>query len=279
MILRELAILTKPRITLLGVATAAVGLLLAPGDPPAALAAATLVGILFLVGSANALNMLVERDVDALMERTRNRPLPAGRLSPRAALWFGLGEAAVAVPLLALFANATTGLLGAVALFLYVLVYTPLKRKTPLALLVGAVSGAMPPLMGWTAAAGRIEVGALALFAVLLVWQVPHFLAIALFRKADYAAAGLRVLPAVSGDAVTRKAIAVGVVVQVATTLLLVPHGVGGPAAARGAVVLGAIMLALAFFGLVTRGGEKWARGVFVASIVYLPALFALLLV
>src|SRR5262249_18441529 len=145
--------------------------------------------------SANTLNMYLERDVDGRMARTRHRPLPAGRLPERAALVFGIAQALVAVPLLTFGANPLTGLLGAVALILYVLVYTPMKRWSIHALLVGAVPGAMPPLLGFAARSGELSLGALALFGVIFLWQIPHFLAIALFREDDYRAAGLKVFP------------------------------------------------------------------------------------
>jgi protoheme IX farnesyltransferase len=276
-VIRELLTLTKPRITFLSVATAATGYVLAGRAQGGVVFALTLVATVLLVGSANTLNMYLEREVDGKMARTRRRPLPAGRLSPPVALWFGVAQAAVAVPLLTFGANALSGLLGATALLLYVLVYTPLKQKTTLSLLIGAVPGAMPPLIGWTAASGRVSLAALALFSVIFFWQVPHFLAIAMFRRDDYVAAGLKILPAVRGEQATRQAIVGYLVLQVAVTIALVPLGVGGVAYLVGAVVLGAAMLALGVVGLARRSGARWARGVFAASIAYLPILFALL--
>lgn len=280
MILGELVTLVKPRITVLSVATAAAGLLLAPGEPSLAVVVYALWGTLLVVGSANTLNMYLETDVDALMERTRRRPLPAQRLDPRVALWFGIAQALVAIPLLTFGANGLTGLLGAAALLTYTLVYTPLKRQTTLSLLIGAVPGAMPPLLGWTAAAGRIDLAAAALFAVIFFWQVPHFLAIAMFRRDDYAAAGLKVLPIERGDAVAKQTILRYLIAQVLVTVLLVPLGLGGTGYLVGALLLGAVMLAWGLFGLLRpRAGQAWARGLFAVSIIYLPLLFALLLV
>jgi heme o synthase len=274
-----LASLTKPRITVLSVAIAAVGLVLAPGRAPLGVIVSLVVGTWLIVGSANTLNMYLERDVDGRMARTRRRPLPSGRLRPAVALWFGVLQGLVGVPLLVFGANALTGLLGAVALVLYVLVYTPMKRRSMYALLVGAIPGAMPPLLGWTAGSGTLSAAGLLLFGVIFFWQVPHFLAIALFRRRDYAAAGLKVLPNERGEEATRWSIFVGLVLQVLTTLALVPLGVGGPAYLVGAALLGALMLGWGAVGLFRPGDSAWARRLFVLSVAYLPALFALLLV
>lgn len=269
--------LTKPRISLLSVATAAVGFALAPGTPSRTLLLCTLIGTWFLVGSANTLNMYLERDIDSRMARTRRRPLPAGRLSPGVALRFGVAQAFIAVPLLTFGANALTGLLGAIALVLYVLVYTPLKQRTIHSLTIGAVPGAMPPLLGWTAATGSISAAALALFGVIFFWQIPHFLAIAMYQRDDYSAAGLKVLPVEYGDAVTRRTIVATLILQVLVTLLLVPLGLGDRFYLVGAALLGAVMLGWGVYGLTRAGGRGWARGLFLVSIAYLPILFALL--
>jgi len=275
--IRDLFSLTKPRISLLSVATAAVGLALAPGRPGAALTAIVLCGTWLLVGSANTLNMYLEREVDAKMARTRRRPLPSGRLRPEIALWFGVAQALVAVPLLTFGANALTGLLGAAALLLYVLVYTPMKQQSMHALIVGAVPGAMPPLLGWTAQAGSLSIAALALFGVIFFWQIPHFLAIALFQRDDYRAAGLKVLPVERGETSARRAIVVTLILQVLVTVALVPLGLGDGVYLAGAVGLGAFMLGWGVYGWLRSGGTGWARGLFLASIAYLPILFALL--
>jgi heme o synthase len=271
--------LTKPRITVLSVITTAAGLALAPGRASIGVALALIAGTALIVGSANTLNMYLERDVDARMARTRRRPLPSGRLGAGVALWFGLVQGLIGVPLLVFGANALTGLLGALALVIYVLVYTPMKRHSVHALLVGAIPGAMPPLLGWTAGAGSISAGGLMLFAVLFLWQIPHFLAIALFRRRDYLAAGLKVLPNERGEDATRRAIFVTLVLQVLATLALVPLGLGGPAYLVGAAVLGAVMLGWGALGLIGRRDDAWARRLFGISVAYLPALFAILLV
>ena len=187
--------LAKPRITALVVFTTASGLWLAPIRPSPGIILVTLLGTVLAVASANVLNMYLERETDALMSRTMRRPLPARRMDPRIALRFGLLLGTVSLPLLSLAVGPLPGLLVAIALVSYVLLYTPMKRRSPASLLVGAVAGAVPPLIGWTAATGTFDLPGLLLFAVMFLWQVPHFLAITLFRRDDYARAGLLVLP------------------------------------------------------------------------------------
>jgi protoheme IX farnesyltransferase len=209
------------------------------------------------------------------MDRTKNRPLPAGRLPAEVALVLGLALSAVALPLLTFAVNARTGLLAALALVSYVLVYTPLKRRTTAALPIGAVPGAIPPLLGWTAATGRLEWPGVLLFAILFLWQIPHFLAIATFRCDDYRRAGLKVLPVERGDAVTRRHIVAYLAALVLVTALLFPLGVGGPIYLITALVLGAVFFGFGAWGLRASAGPRWARGLFAGSIVYLVLLFA----
>lgn len=241
--------------------------------------ALTLLGTAAIVGGANALNMVLERDTDALMRRTANRPLPAGRLSVRTALWVGVLLSAASVPILAIGVNPTTALLAVLANLVYVLGYTPLKRRTHWALQVGAIPGAIPPLLGWTAATGHVELGGMVLFAILFAWQIAHFHAIALFRKADYARAGLVVMPNAEGDHATRHAIVrwAGVlfVASVALSALRVTHGLYTVVA----VILGAAFLAICASGLRAKATMKSARGAFFASLAYLLALFVGLVV
>lgn len=282
----DLVALTKPRITTMVVATMLGGIWLADRaahaagarTPRPATLALAVIGTALIVSGANALNMYIERDSDRLMERTRNRPLPTGRIAPAVALWFGMALSALSVPLLTFGVNAVTGLLAAIALVSYVLLYTPLKRTTTLSLLIGAVPGAIPPLLGWTAVAGRVEWPGVLLFGVLFFWQVPHFLAIATFRSEDYKRAGLKVLPVERGDRVTRHHIVGYLAALVAVTLLLVPMGVGGPLYLGVAVVLGAAFFGFGAWGLRPTAGARWARGLFVTSIVYLVLLLAALM-
>lgn len=278
-VVADLIALTKPRITALVVTTTASGLWLGArvmGERPRATSAAlALLGTVIVVAGANALNMYLERDSDGLMERTRERPLPAGRLPAEAALVLGMVCSAVSLPLLTFGVNAVAGLLAAIALLSYVLIYTPMKRRSPAALLVGAVPGAIPPLLGWAAATGGIGWPGLALFGLLFFWQVPHFLAIATFRRADYARAGLQVLPNVRGDVVTRRHAMAHSIALFAVTLALVP--VAGPVYLGVAVVLGMGFLGLAAWGLARTAGESWAKSLFAYSIAYLTLMLVAL--
>lgn len=271
----DIVALAKPRITLLVLVTALGGLVLAPGAAGAGLAVALLVGTAMMVGSANALNMYLEREVDARMDRTRDRPLPAGRLEPGVALAFGAGLGLAGAPLLTFAVNPLTGMLGVIALLSYVMVYTPLKARTPAAVWVGAVPGAMGPLLGWTAATGSLDAGGLALFAVMFFWQIPHFHAIATFRTDDYRRAGLKTLPGERGPRATRREMLAALVAQIVATLAVAALGVSGPAYLVAAVALGAGYLGYALASLHTDAG---ARRLFVASLVYLPLLFAALM-
>lgn len=283
---REFAILVKPRITLMVVITAAGGLFLAsrsgrmdgPG-PSGASVIAILLGIALVVAGANALNMYIERDIDRRMDRTKNRPLPAGRMSPSMALWFGVLTSAISVPILAIGANALTALLAVLANLLYVLAYTPLKQHSQYALHVGAIPGAIPPLLGWTAGTGRIDAPGAVLFAILFLWQVPHFVAIALFRKADYARAGLVVLPNVAGELAARHTIIRWIFAGVAASLLVVPLGLAGRGYLVAATVLGATFFTWGCYGLRANAGTRWAKSLFGISILYLVLLFAALVI
>jgi protoheme IX farnesyltransferase len=273
--LADFVTLVKPRIMMMALLTAGGALGLAPARVPLATAAWLIVGTALIVGSANTLNMWLERDIDCLMARTKHRPLPTHRLDARAALVFGAVQGALSLPALAE-VNVLTAAIGLVALIMYVGVYTPMKQRSHWATWVGAVPGALPALMGWTAATGRIDLPGLAVFGVLFIWQIPHFHAIALYRQRDYDAAGLKTLPGTHGVAVARRHILIYLVVQVAVSLAPVPLGVAGVPYLVTAAVLGAGVLAQAYGGL-GRPVQKWSRGVFLASIVYLPVLFAVM--
>jgi heme o synthase len=275
---RDLLLLAKPRLSGLVVLTSAGGLALAPGGIGAARAVLTILGTAAVVGAANALNNYLERDIDARMRRTRDRPLPAGRVEPFVALALGLLIPAFALPVLALAANPLTALLAFLALAIYVGVYTPMKQRSTLALFVGAVPGAIPPLMGWTAVTGRLDPGGLALFALLFAWQLPHFLAISLYLAEDYARGGLKVFALVHGERATRAWIAVTSAILVPVSLALLPLGVAGPGYGAVAAALGLALAGYAVSGAREEGGG-WARNVFLASIAYLTLVFAALLV
>jgi heme o synthase len=273
--LGDLVALAKPRLSGMVVSTTAAGMWLAPSQPSAPRAAAVLVGTGMVVGAANVLNNYLERDVDALMRRTWDRPLPSGRLSPATALALGLGMPAFALPMLAFAANPLTALLAAVALVSYAFVYTPMKRWSTAALFVGAIPGAIPPLMGWTAATGAIDARGLALFALLFVWQIPHFLAISIYLKEDYARGGLKVFALVHGERAAR-------IWAVASSALLVPVGMlpaflGMATWGFGAVaaVLGGGLTLSAAAGLSRPEGDtRQARNFFLSTLLYLVAFF-----
>ena len=285
---RDLVALAKPRITTMVVTTTAGGLFLAhraasgPNGAPLEISgltiALTLIGTSLIVAGANALNMYIERDIDGRMVRTQSRPLPAKRMAPRVALWFGVTLSVVSIPILAIGVNPLTALLAVLANVSYVLAYTPMKQRSHHALLVGAVPGAIPPLLGWTAATGRIDAAGVILFAVLFIWQIPHFLAITLFRKDDYARAGLIVMPNVTGDRAVKHAIVRYLAALVAASLLLVPLGVAHTGYLVIAAVLGAIFFGWGCYGLRQDAGRSWARWLFAVSIPYLLFLFAALI-
>ena len=272
----DLIALVKPRIMVMALLTAAGATSLAPGTASGTVTLWLLVGTALIVGSANTLNMWLERDIDCLMARTKTRPLPAGRMDPAVALAFGVAQAVVAVPLLTFAVHPLTGFLGVVAFLSYVCLYTPLKQRTTIATLIGSVPGAMPPLLGWTAATGSLNAGALALFGVMFLWQIPHFHAIALFRRKDYDRAGLKILPSERGEVTTRHAIVFYLALQVQVSLLLFPLGVAGRWYLLTAALAGGGYFLYGLRGLAA-GGPRWAKNLFLLSILYLPVLFAAL--
>jgi protoheme IX farnesyltransferase len=284
---RDLAALTKPRITFVVLATCATGMAISPVRIGLSVAILALLGTALIVASANVFNMWWERDTDALMFRTRQRPLPAGRMAPHVALIFGLALGALSIPML-LAVNALTAVLGVLALVTYVLLYTPLKRHTWLALWVGAVPGATPPLMGWTAATGSLfaarglamaETSGILLSLLVFAWQLPHFEAIAIFRAEDYARADLKVVAVEQGERAAKRHIAGYTALLVSVSFGLARAHVAGFAFAISALTLGALFLVLAGWGLGARAGPRWAKGVFAYSIVYLSLLLAILAV
>ncbi len=271
--------LTKPRITLMVVLTAAGGMWLAPGDPPVHVVWVMLVTTAGVVAAANSLNCWLERDSDRLMVRTKSRPLPDGRLQPSWALASGLVLGGISVPLLAIGVNLLTAALGALALVSYVAVYTPMKPRSPMALFVGAIPGALPPLMGWTAATGSLDLPGWVLFGILFFWQIPHFVAISIVRQSDYDRAGLQVLPSARGLVRAKICAVIYTFALGVTSVMLYPLGIAGTTYAVSALVLGLAFACVALVGLHPRAGERWARQLFVASLLYLTALFIALIV
>ncbi|MGC1481001.1 MAG: heme o synthase [Chthoniobacterales bacterium] len=277
--LSDLTELVKARLSLLVLCTTFVGYLLGLGG--AALdyvtMGATLIGTALCAGGAAALNQWWERDFDAGMKRTRNRPLPAGRLHPQDALMLGLFFSGTGVLCLGLLVNWLTAILAAVTIATYVLVYTPMKRFSALNTLVGAVPGALPPLLGWTAATGQVGLGGWVLFGILWFWQMPHFLAIAWMYKDEYAEAGFVMLTGRDADgfATGRQS------VLYAMCLLLVSLVPGVIGLNTSVYFYGALILGLAFLALGVNF-LRWrtraaARLLFFGSIIYLPLLLGLL--
>jgi protoheme IX farnesyltransferase len=274
---RDLLDLAKPRITSMVVFTTAMGLWLAPGAIGAGRTLVLLLGTALLVGSANTLNCWYERETDGLMLRTRHRPLPSGRLEPGTALALGIGCGVFAIGLLALAVNPLTALLGAVAHTTYVLVYTPLKKISPWALEIGAIPGAIPPLMGYTAATGALALPGWFLFGILFFWQIPHFLAIAIYLEDDYRRGGLKVLSVTRGPISAARWLAVYTVALIAVSLLAQPLQLAGAAYTVAAALLGAGFLAFARRGVTGPVEGAWARRTMLYSIAWLTALmFAL---
>ena len=272
--------LAKPRITLMVMLTSGIGLFLAAGQtPPLGLAIALLAGTGLVAAGGSALNHHWERDSDRLMERTANRPLPAGRMHPDVALGYGLALAGSGLALLALGANVLSALLGLVALIGYVLVYTPLKRITPLATIVGAVPGAIPPMMGWAAGGGGLGAGGWALFAILFCWQLPHFLAIAWICRDDYERAGMPVFTVGDAGGVrTGRHMVLWAASLVPVSLLPALLGLAGATYLYGALLLGLALVTVAL-GFLRRHSGAAARRLLLASVVYLPAVLVILVV
>ena len=267
--------LSKPSITFLSVFTALGGLWLAPGTASWKLIGLTVLGTGLIVAAANTLNCYLERETDRFMARTKDRPLPAGRMTPRAALTFGILLTAISIPILTFLVNPVTGILAAIALVSYVWVYTPMKQASPIALIVGAVPGAMPPLLGWTAMTGQVEWPGVVLFGIMFIWQMPHFIAISMYRKSEYENAGIRTVANVHGAESAKKQIFAWTAVLVPFSFLLVPLNVSGYIYLTVAVVLGAIFLYRAIQGFRAEDSNRWARSLFLYSLIYLTALFA----
>jgi protoheme IX farnesyltransferase len=270
--------LTKPRVVLMVLVTTFVGYYLAaPGDPDLARLVHTLVGTALAAAGTLALNQFLEREVDARMERTRGRPLPDGRLHPREALAFGAVATVAGVAYLALAVGLASALVCAVTAGLYLFAYTPLKRVSPLCLVIGAVPGALPPVTGWVAATGEPGVGAAVLFGILFLWQLPHTLAIARLYRDDYARAGIRVWPVVDpGGASTERQIVAGCLALLAVGLLPTLVGLAGIVYFFGALALGAAFLACGMAQAVAPSAAA-ARRLLLASVVYLPLLLVLM--
>ena len=271
--------LSKSRIVLMVLITTAAGYLFAAPQVDPLLLLHALVGTALVAAGTNALNQYVEREHDAKMHRTRTRPLPAGRITPRAALLFSSAIAVAGTVYLGLAVNWLTAFLGAFTLTSYIFVYTPLKRVSTLCTIIGAIPGAIPPLMGWTAATNELGTGGWIAFGILFLWQLPHFMAISWIYREDYARGGFVMLSTLDGDgaAVARQAVFYTLAllpVSVAPALL----GLTGTLYLVGAVVAGAALLAATIRFFFDRG-VKNARSVFMISNLYLLTVMLLLVV
>jgi protoheme IX farnesyltransferase len=271
--------LAKPRLNFLVVASALAGYAMAGGEASNVVRlVATVVGTGLVAGGASALNQILERQPDALMRRTRLRPLPDGRLLPREALAFAAVLSLAGLLTLAAGANVLSAVVALATLVTYAAIYTPLKRRTSLATVIGAIPGALPPVIGWAAARGSLSQGAWVLFGIVFLWQLPHFLAIAWMYREDYAAAGFPMLPVIEPDgrSTGRQAIGYGAALlplSLAPTLI----GMTGAVYFGGALILTLLFLAAAIrFGM-TRAVID-ARRLFFASILYLPLLWILMI-
>jgi protoheme IX farnesyltransferase len=271
--------LMKPRVMSLVVFTALVGLVLAPGHVHPVIGLTALICIAVGAGAAGALNMWYDADIDARMARTAGRPIPAGKLRRGEALAFGLTLAGFSICVLGLLVNVVAAALLALTIGFYVVVYTMwLKRSTPQNIVIGGAAGALPPIIGWASVTGGIALEPLVLFLIIFMWTPPHFWALALYRKDDYARAGVPMLPVVAGDDATRRQI-------LYYTLVLAPLGVApwflgyaGAAYGIAAIVTGAIMVVLAFRIRAEKDGYAASKQMFAFSILYLFLLFAVLL-
>lgn len=303
--------LAKPRLSLMVVLTTIIGYIVAPGEnlDMARLIHAAL-GTALAAAGASAMNQVMERRYDALMRRTANRPLPAGRLTFREASVFGVLSALLGVGYLAISTNALTAGLCGLTLITYLLIYTPLKRVTPACTVVGAIPGAIPAMMGWTARTGNVEAGAWVLFGILFAWQMPHFLAIAVMYLRDYATAGFPMLPILDDRRMSEERARRGGVADhdedgagaseerrvlprrnatgrhaigwcaalIAISIIPSFNGLATPWYAAGAAVIGGAYLSMSV-GLSNRGTRAAARRLFVASLIYLPAILTWLVI
>jgi len=271
--------LTKPEITFNVVMTALVGFLVgARGSVDARLLVDTLLGTALVAGAASALNQWVERDLDAVMRRTLRRPLPARLLTPGESLRFAVGLGAAGAAYLLLTAGPLASALAVATAVSYLLVYTPLKRVTSLSTVVGAVPGAIPPMIGWAAARGRLDAGAWVLFLILFFWQMPHFLALAALYRRDYARAGFQVLPVVDPDGASTARQSVLYTLALLLVSLMPPFlGMAGRLYFFGALALGLALVAAGVRLALAPQSHAHASRLFRASLLYLPALCALM--
>ncbi len=281
---RDWIILLKPRVLSLVVFTGLIGMLVAPGHLHPVLAFTAILAIAVAAGAAGAINMWFDRDIDALMHRTRNRPIPAGRIAPEAALVYGVLLAGASVAVMFLATNAAAAAVLALSIGFYVFVYTIwLKRRTPQNIVIGGAAGAFPPVIGWAAVTGSVDLVPLLLFAIVFFWTPPHFWSLALYSNADYRRAGIPMLPVVAGAHETRRQIVLYTLVLVPVTLAPWLVGFSGIFYAASALGLGGYFLACVWRVArdkqdpdgVSLTNDRPARVAFKYSILYLFLLFA----
>ena len=272
--------LAKPRLNVLVVASSLAGYVMGGGDTSNAVRVVfTVLGTALVAGGASAFNQVIERNADGLMRRTRLRPLPDGRLQPAESLVFATALSVFGLLILAAGVNTLTAAVALATLLTYALIYTPLKRRSSVSTVVGAIPGALPPVIGWAAARGELSQGAWVLFGIVFLWQLPHFLAIAWIYREDYARAGFPMLPVIEPDgrSTARQAVfycSALLPVSLAPTLL----GMTNAAYFAAALVLGLLFLGLTLKFARTRASAD-ARRLFFGSIIYLPILWILMIV
>ncbi|HKV50204.1 MAG TPA: heme o synthase [Gemmatimonadaceae bacterium] len=271
---RDLVMLTKPRIISLLLVTTIAPMYVA-GSPGVLLVLAVALGGYLMAGGANAVNMYLDRDIDVSMARTRLRPLPSGRMDPRAVLAFGLALATAATALFAFAVNVLSAALALAGFYFYVFVYTRwLKRRTPQNIVIGGAAGAFPPLVGWAAVTGRVDLAAVYLFLIVFYWTPPHFWALALLKQHDYGRAGVPMAPLVWGERETMRQMLWYTLILIPITLLPAAFGAFGPLYAVSAGALGAILLAGVVRVMRAKPWTKAAWSVYKYSLLYLALLF-----
>ena len=284
--LRDWIALLKPRVLSLVVFTGLIGMVVAPGHLNPVLALAAILSITVAAGAAGAINMWFDRDIDAVMHRTRNRPIPGGRIAPEAALSYGIFLAGASVMVMFLATNAAAAAVLALSIGFYVFVYTMwLKRRTPQNIVIGGAAGAFPPVIGWAAVTGSVDLVPLLMFAIVFFWTPPHFWSLALYANADYRRAGVPMLPVVAGPRETRRQIVLYTLVLIPVTLAPWLIGFSGLVYAASALALGGYFLACVWRVARDRQdadgtsltNDRPARAAFKFSILYLFLLFGAL--
>jgi protoheme IX farnesyltransferase len=270
--IRDYIELCKPRITFFCLMMAAGGLVLADQRVSLYSILFMFIGLTLSVSSANTFNMIYERHSDKYMRRTQFRPLVLEKISVTNSLIFAIILGLCSLVILAYFVNVLTAVVSLFALIFYAAIYTPLKAKTPLALVIGAIPGAVPPLIGWTAASNQISMPALALFSVLFAWQMPHFIAISIYHQVDYAKAGIKVVPVVRGEFVAKMQSILWSVALLVCSLSLVYFHLGGIFYGAVAAISGILFLYYSIRGII-KPIPNWPRKFFFASLIYLPIL------